>query len=769
MKSRFAVLFGFILSLSLQITVFGGDDLSKGEILRILMQTAPDYTSYISEEDIVSGYNDGDFRDEKLADDVEMLVMLSRAFPSMESPKGNNYITLPQKAVFGELPEWAQKHFEYLNSRGILSSELELDDSVTMDELNMYLKRIWRYYGGDIKDDFYMSANREFFFGADTEVDMYNNAFSDAAHNCTRRVGEIIKETVEKDEPTEKEQKIKNLYLSALKMQSDGGDISPLKPYFDIIDGVITPGKLSDAMIKCNKGLYLSGLMNFDITVDAMDPDRYLPVLSITQPPFEYEQYQNDKYRDVYIDYISGLLEMAGESSEAAAKDASVVYETGKKVSPHCLKSYEAQTLEKTYNLMTLAELGEWFDYIDLKALAKSDGLELDDNDVVLVRDPGLTYNMAMVWKTELGAAKAQAKINLLIEYGKTLSPECIEAGDKYAAAVSGLPYTPLTAKDRAVSITKEHMADYLSEIYCEKYITNEDKAYAEEMVGKLKDVYREKINGCDWLSKSTKVKAIGKLNAMTVKVGYEPDKNDFIKNADIGADSLFDNVLEIMKEYTKYKGIAYNKPVDRSVWQTAAYEANAFYMPTRNEIVLPAGILQAPFYSPEADIEENMAGIGMITAHEMCHAFDSSGANFDKKGAYKNWWTEEDRKNFAKKCSDIAVFYDGEECVTDIKTNGRITLGENIADLGAAVCASEALEKYKNADMKKFYLTYARTWAEISSRDFMIYANMMDEHPRANVRVNLCLANCDKFVETFDIKEGDGMYIPKEKRVGLW
>ncbi|MBQ6554512.1 MAG: M13 family metallopeptidase, partial [Firmicutes bacterium] len=271
------------------------------------------------------------------------------------------------------------------------------------------------------------------------------------------------------------------------------------------------------------------------------------------------------------------------------------------------------------------------------------------------------------------------------------------------------------------------------------------------------------------WMSPATKTMAINKLNKMKVKIGYG-EIDDYLADAKLSEDkTLFENYIEISRATHKWIVENIDKPVNKNTWSMAAYDANACYLPTTNEIVLPAGILKAPFYSSTASYEENMGGIGFIVAHEISHAFDNNGAIYDENGDYKNWWTEDDRRRFAEKCSDIAAMFDGVESASGIPTNGRLTVGEAIADIGGLSCVTEILRESGNADMEKFYTSYAKIWETVIPREYLEMASLTDEHPANNVRVNMALANLEDFVNTFGIKEGDGMYIPADERVGLW
>ncbi|MBQ6554931.1 MAG: M13 family metallopeptidase, partial [Firmicutes bacterium] len=433
-------------------------------------------------------------------------------------------------------------------------------------------------------------------------------------------------------------------------------------------------------------------------------------------------------------------------------------------------RSEDESNVEMTYNLWTFGELCGTYDFIDLRKMAAAEGFSFNDDDVILVSDIGLAYNLAAECSKDRELAKYMSEISLEAAYAPILSTSCLRAGENFRNAIYGADGAMnFTVQERAVSTAKNYMSDYISEMYNDMYITPQDLENVNTIAESVVANYKKKIENNTWMSSATKTMALNKLNKMKIKVGFG-EYEDYLADAKISEDkTLFENSLEMSKASRKWMNENIGKPVNKNTWAMPAYEANACYLPTTNEMVLPAGILKAPFYSSTASFEENMGGIGFIIAHEISHAFDNNGSIYDENGDYKNWWTEDDRRRFAEKCSDIAAMYDGVESASGIPTNGRLTVGEAIADLGGLSCVSEILRNSGNADMERFYTSYAKIWETVIPREYMELASYTDEHPANNVRVNVSLANLDDFVKTFGIQEGDGMYIPADERVGLW
>jgi putative endopeptidase len=316
--------------------------------------------------------------------------------------------------------------------------------------------------------------------------------------------------------------------------------------------------------------------------------------------------------------------------------------------------------------------------------------------------------------------------------------------------------------------------------MYVEKYFPAEYKQRMLDLVHNLQTVLGERIKAQEWMSDSTKERALEKLNAFYIKIGY-PDKWDDISELTIDPQlSLLDNVHNASLFYWNLnKEKSYNKPVDRDEWHMTPQTVNAYYNPTTNEICFPAGILQPPFFNMEADDACNYGAIGVVIGHEMTHGFDDQGRQYDKDGNLNVWWDEADIEKFKVPAQQLSDFFDQLYVLPDLHSNGRLCLGENLADHGGINIAFQALKLAMQKEHisddngftpeQRFFLSYANVWAGVSSEEIIRYLTMMDVHSANFLRVNGTLPHIDAWYEAFDVKPGDKLYLPKEQRVNIW
>lgn len=309
--------------------------------------------------------------------------------------------------------------------------------------------------------------------------------------------------------------------------------------------------------------------------------------------------------------------------------------------------------------------------------------------------------------------------------------------------------------------------------LYAEQCFSGQDKENVTAMIRQILAAYKKRILALDWMGDETKANAVKKLDSMTLKVGYPDHFTDVHATARITppeqGGTLIGNVLALMRAETAFDLEEGKKPVDKEKWAMTPQTVNAYYNPSGNEIVFPAGILQEPFYSPEADLATDMGGIGMVIAHEISHAFDSSGAMYDEKGNYKMWWTEEDLENFRALAGKVADYYDGQEGFEGRFVNGEQTLGENIADLGSLSCVTSIVGDDTDG-LRALFTRFATIWASKYMDEAMIRRLNTDVHSPAKVRVNAVLRNTDAFYLAYpQLREGDKMYLAPEQRVGIW
>ncbi|MDR0268008.1 M13 family metallopeptidase, partial [Paenibacillus sp.] len=302
---------------------------------------------------------------------------------------------------------------------------------------------------------------------------------------------------------------------------------------------------------------------------------------------------------------------------------------------------------------------------------------------------------------------------------------------------------------------------------------TKEAKQDVEQMVKQFIEVYKERIKALDWMSEATKTKATKKLDKMTVKIGYPDQWNDYLKDVSIkpfaDGGSLFDNMVAINKAGKKQMIASLGQPVDKSKWAMSTYEVNAYYNPQNNEIVFPAGILQAPFYDIKAKHETNLGAIGMVIAHEISHAFDNEGSAYDENGNAVNWWTSEDFKKFQEKCEQVISYYDHVEVLPGVYNNGKLTLSENIADLGGMAASLQVLSKMEKPDLKAYFEGYATSFRMTMSKETAAYQSTTDMHSANKVRVNRTVSSFPEFYKAYEVTEKDAMYVAPKDRVSIW
>ncbi|MDE5930300.1 MAG: M13 family metallopeptidase, partial [Muribaculaceae bacterium] len=337
----------------------------------------------------------------------------------------------------------------------------------------------------------------------------------------------------------------------------------------------------------------------------------------------------------------------------------------------------------------------------------------------------------------------------------------------------------------RALGATEGALGEAIGQLYVEKYFPESSKQYMLGLVENLRTALGKHIINLDWMSDDTKLNAIKKLNAFTVKIGY-PDQWKDYSTMEIDPElSYYENMHNVSMWHNREQLKKWGKPVDKSEWGMTPQTINAYYNPLANEIVFPAGILQAPFFDPEASDAENYGGIGVVIGHEMTHGFDDQGCNFDADGNMVNWWTPEDAAAFAEKTQGLVAQFDAVEVLPGLNANGQYTLGENIADQGGLRVAMTAFldsQKKKGVDITSeeakidgfdpiqvFYMNYANLWASNIRPEEMRSLTTSDVHSLGKNRVNVTLRNIAPFFKAFNIKSSDEMFRPENERVVIW
>ncbi len=753
---------------------------TRMEVCNALLSAADDYNPGVTASDIMKGDGNGNLRENDTVTRAEALVMLSRAFGELPAPTGDSARKGYPASNFTDIPDWAKKELKNVLDSGIVAGTSETtlspNNNVTMEQLDKFIRRTYSLFGTNLKDDFYAAVNKEWLdsstipAGKTTSGTLYNIMYD------TKQLTKLIDEAV-KNPSDEDSKRISALYTNALDWDARNAlGIKPIKPYLELIDNAKSLDDIMDMQQKLSDDYACSLLMRFRITNDAKDSTRYTVGFSSFSPSYSKDIYAagSGTKKNAYIKYLCTMLKLCGYDETTAQSDAERLWQMEKTLSSACLDRQEYSDVDKTYNVYTMDDLKALFPNVDLDRVYSQSGLSRSDSQII-VSDTGLLKACAEYFNdAHLEDLRAAARVYLVSTFSGTLSRDFENAAKTYQKEFLGVEGS-LTDEEKATQIVQNLLSDELGRLYVKEYFSPEAKADVENMVRDFISIYKEKINALDWMSGKTKAKAIEKLDTMGIKVGYPDDGewNDFLKGVTLKnkaeGGSYFDNMLTITKANKQLECKFQNEPVNKKLWQMSAYTVNACYVPSNNEIVFPAGILHAPMYDVNASREENLGGIGYIIAHEITHAFDNNGAKYDKNGNAADWWTPEDYSAFQKLCEQTIKMYDGVEAAPGITCNGTLTLSENIADMGAASCILAAAKKLPAPDLETMFKSMARTWASTMTRDTGLYYASIDVHSPDKLRGMIPLQTLSEFYETFDIRPGDGMYLPIEERVSVW
>ncbi|UPW83140.1 M13-type metalloendopeptidase [Lysinibacillus sp. Ag94] len=782
-KKVLSLLMAIIMVLSISVSAFADETLppaTRGEIVKTLLIAADAYQPEISKEYIMQGSKNDDLRENEPAKKVEALVMLSRAFGELPEPVGNDLRSGTFDVKFTDVPDWAKKDIDKLAKAGVLTGKpdgtLGANDNITINEFKKIIARVWTLKGSHLNDDFYEAINKEWLNKSTIPTgEIMGGGFAELQKQNTDKIEEIINELVGKqfDKGT-KEQKIADFYSTALdKKNRNKQGIEPIQKYVKAINGAKTLDELVQADLAMEKELGLSSLFSFTIMNDAKNSSENALYYTGLATGLDKNSFvtEDEIAKKAYIQYMTKLLVSSGEEESAAKGHAEKIYGMEKSLASVSLEPHEQGDVNKYYNPYTIELFDDMFKTVDMKQVLKS--MKVDSADKVIVFDVKLAQKGAeLLTEDNLDTLKAYSKVQLLSATGRLLSDEFKDAANEFSATLYGITGEK-TDQEIAVAMTTGTMSGYLEQMFAEKHFSPEAKKDVEQMVEKLIATYEERIQSLDWMSETTKAKAIKKLHTMIVKIGY-PDKWDTtldkvaIKTYDEGG-SLFSNTFTVTKAYIDNTKAKLGKPVDRTEWLANVYTVNAFYNPFNNEITFPAGILQAPFYDINAKPEENYGAIGMVIGHEISHAFDNNGSAYDENGNANNWWTEEDFKKFEEKNQELIKFYNDIEIIPGVLNDGQLTLSENVADLGGMAASLQVVSKMSNPDYKAYFESNAEIWKSTTTKEFAAFLSKNDVHSANKIRVNRTIVNFQQFYDTYGIKLGDGMYIAPEDRVSIW
>ena len=613
-------------------------------------------------------------------------------------------------------------------------------------------------------------------------------SFDRLGEDNNKRINDILKELESNTYPQGTiEQKLSDYYKLAMdsaRREQEG--IQPVMSLIKKLEAAKTIKQLFDVQVEMAKfgdsEFYHAGM-------GADEKNATQNILSVSQGGLVLQQKDyyletdeaTTKIREAYKKHIVRMFQLFGFSKGAATKKMQNVFRLELALAKVSKSRTELRDPQANYNKMTLQEFNTKYPNLKLEQVMNAQGLQSKYMQELVVGQPAF-----MAGANTLLAGMKPAEYRDYMEWGLIVSAASYlndavrEANfDFFGKTMSGRQEDyPLWR--RATTQVQSAMGQALGKIYVERYFPAAAKARMLKLVKNLQIALGERIAAQEWMDDSTKVNALLKLNTFYVKVGY-PDK--WIDMTSLTVDpkkSYYENHLSCLKFWNDYYiEHTAGKPVDIEDWYMTPQTVNAYYNPTTNEICFPAGILQVPFFDMTADDAFNYGAIGVVIGHEMTHGFDDQGRQYDKDGNMHDWWKESDGKNFTERTDKYADFFSAINVLPDLKANGRLTLGENLADHGGLMVAYAA---YKNATKnnplpvidgltadQRFFLAYAGVWAGNITEAEIRNRTKSDPHALGRWRVNGALPHIDAWYDAFGIKAGDKMFIPKEQRLQLW
>ena len=565
--------------------------------------------------------------------------------------------------------------------------------------------------------------------------------------------------------------------LDSTRLNAEG--VNPVKPYLDALESV----KDVESYVRAMADIELHGDGGcWGVYAESDMTDNSNTVLYITQSGLAlgnrdyYLLAENAELREGYLNFLKKIFTLAGdEKAEQKAKDA---FDFQMTIAEPSWSMIQQRDIEARYNPMTPEQL--YKEYPALRFDAYLDAMGIPAQSKIVLEQPSYFKALNRILaKTNPRILRHYLQAQLLSGACGYISDDFTDASfDFFSAQMSGIKEQKPRWK-RAMQAPNSILGEAVGEMYVAKYFPEKDKQKMLQIVKNIQKGLSEHVASLDWMSEQTKARAQEKLSSFIIKIGY-PDKWKDYSTLEIDAQkSYYQNLREASLWSMRDNLSKLGRPVDKTEWGMTPQTVNAYYNPTTNEICFPAGILQPPFFNPNADDAVNYGAIGVVISHEMTHGFDDQGRLFDKDGNLNNWWTEEDAASFKAKADKLVAQFDAVQIQDGLYANGSATLGENIADQGGLRIAFTAMKNSFGGKEPKpidgftaeqrFYLAYAILWGQNITPQECARLTLLDVHSLGRNRVNVSLRNLQDFFDAFDIKEGDKMFRPEEERVVIW
>ena len=555
--------------------------------------------------------------------------------------------------------------------------------------------------------------------------------------------------------------------------QREKDGLEPLKPYLKEIEDIKDVNDLaSKSASLTDKGIPLP--FGYDVGTNAENTSQkqiQLSPPSILLP--DVSIYKDEASKKQYLTPIETAtqkaLEMLGYSEKNSKRIVKEALEFDEIIAKYSLSNEEMSESKNLVHPKTAEEINDYSGSFKLYDVIK--GIMGRDLDTINVPNTKYFENYSkIVNQDNFSKIKSWILVQEAMAASNSLTEDYRLNFASISMAIMGTQ-KPISKEDTVYEMSVNLFSDVMSVYYGRKYFGEEAKTDVTGMIDKIKNVYRGRLQQNDWLTEGTRNKAIEKLDKMKVFVGYQEDVNPGTKELHLDPNKSFFELSEDIAQFGKrYTIDHFDDPIDKNKWSGSAFDINAYYNPESNSINFPAGILQAPFYDKNQSTEKKYGGIGVVIGHEITHAFDSNGADYDENGDMHNWWTKADTKAFDKRIKAFEDQWNGLE-IYGTKVNGKLTVTENVADAGGLSSTLQVLKTdMTKPNLKDYFENYADIWKQKASLQYNKYTMVQDVHAPNELRVNQQLKNLPEFYETYpQIKEGDAMYLAPSKRISLW
>lgn len=630
-------------------------------------------------------------------------------------------------------------------------------------------------------DDFFNHVNKTWFDQAVIAEDQVGvGAYRFLNIPQQKLLQDILVEVSKEEHPKGSiEQMVGDFYASGMDTVSiNARGIEPIQPILDRIDAISdVPSMMELVATQIMSGDYsmISAYIYPDQENSSMNIAHFGQTgLGLPDRDYYFKTDASVKnIQDAYKTYLSTIFELVGDDN--SEEKAAIVYKIEKQLAAAHKTRIERRVIKENYNKLAVVDLNKSHANIGWEALFETMGVVTDSVDVAQTA----YYDQlnTMLASVPLDHWKVYLKANSIGSHDGILGKPFQDAAFEYSKVISGQSVQQDRSKQMVRRVDRQ-IGFALGQLYVKRYFNEDAKKRALELVNNFQTTLRKRIDNLDWMSDSTKVKAIDKLFAISKKIGY-PDVWREYNDVTIERDKFFENVVALRKDEYQYSLNQLNKAPNRDEWHTTPSTVTAYYNPALNEIVFPAGILQAPYFDLYADDAVNYGGIGMVIGHEFTHAFDDQGAQYDKDGNVTNWWTQDDYTKFEAKTQQIIEQYNAFTVLDSVHLKGALTVGENTADNGGIAIAYDAFKMTAQGQDttkiggytpdQRFFLSIARIWRVKTRDEFLRNYVATDPHSPPIWRVNGPLMNFTPFYEAFELQPGEANYRTEAERIKIW